>query len=208
MATTTTPRRITERGTYLEALDKALHHGNAVIAVALTDLDAFAAINDRHGTEVGDEVLVAWEQSLDRNLPDDAQVHRLGGDEYAVLLPGCSAENALILLGEIRAHFAAQRIGAHEIRASASVGVAAMPPHGSTAEELTRNASQALMRAKREGRDKLAIYVEEKMVLKSNYYNRGDLDRLAKLSNATGRTEASILREALDDVLDKYRDQL
>jgi diguanylate cyclase len=205
---TTTLRPITTREHGLARLDKALHHGNAVLAVVLADLDDFGTLNERHGLEAGDEVLAAWEQSLDRNLPSDAQVHRIGGDEYLAVLPGFSAENALILLGEIRAHFAAQRIGTEKLQATASVGVAAMPPHGSTAEELVRNASQALMRAKRGGRDQVAIYIEEKMVLKSNYYSRGDLDRLAKLSDATGRTEASILREALDDVLDKYRDQL
>lgn len=205
---TTTKRAIIDRATAVETLENALHHGNAVLAVAMTDLDAFAAINDTHGNRAGDEVLVAWEKTLDRNLPSDAQVIRVGGDEYLVILPGLSAENALILFDEMRAHFGALEIGKHSLRSSASVGVAANPPHGTTADELWRSASQALMRAKRGGRDQIAIYVEEKMVLKSNYYSRASLDRLAKLSEATGRTEASLLREALDDTLDKYSDQL
>ena len=46
------------------------------------------------------------------------------------------------------------------------------------------------------------------MTLKSNYYSRANLDRLAKLSATSDRTEASLLREALDDLLDKYRDRL
>jgi len=54
----------------------------------------------------------------------------------------------------------------------------------------------------------VTIFVEEKMTMKSNYYSRATLDRLAKLSNATGRTEASLLREALDELLVKYRDEL
>ena len=64
------------------------------------------------------------------------------------------------------------------------------------------------MRAKREGRGRVAIYVDEKMTLKSNYYSRANLDRLSKLSGATSRTEASLLREALDDLFQKYRDEL
>lgn len=206
--TPTTKRPITDRTTALATLEKGLHHGNAVMAVAVTDLDDFATINDRHGQDAGDDVLVAWETTLDRNLPPDAQVIRVGGDEYVLALPGLSAENALILLDEMRSHFASLSIGSRDLRSSASVGVAANPPHGTTAEDLLRSASQALMRAKRAGRDQIAIYVEEKMVLKSNYYSRASLDRLAKLSDATGRTEASLLREALDDALDKYRDQL
>jgi diguanylate cyclase len=199
---------ITPREDFLAALGKALHHGNAVLAVAVTDMDGFAEINDRYGHETGDAVLHAWETTLDRNLPDDAQVLRLGGDEYAVVLPGLSSENAVILFDEIRTHFAAQPIGSAGVHGSASVGIASNPPHGTTAEELSRGAGQALMRAKRAGRDQVAIYVEEKMVLKSNYYSRGNLERLAKLSSATGRTEASLLREALDELLDKYREQL
>ena len=52
------------------------------------------------------------------------------------------------------------------------------------------------------------MYVEEKMVLKSNYYSKANLQRLAKLSAASDRTEASLLREALDDLLDKHKDAL
>jgi len=46
------------------------------------------------------------------------------------------------------------------------------------------------------------------MVLKSNYYPKSQLERLAKLSAALGRTEASLLREALDDLIEKYRGEL
>lgn len=57
-------------------------------------------------------------------------------------------------------------------------------------------------------RGRVVIYVEEKMTLKSNYYSRASLDRLSKLASATERTEASLLREALDDLLKKHRDRL
>ncbi|MER3461590.1 MAG: GGDEF domain-containing protein, partial [Armatimonadota bacterium] len=67
---------------------------------------------------------------------------------------------------------------------------------------------EALLRAKREGRSRVAIYVEDKMVLKSNYYPKNQLARLATLSERLGRTEAALLREALADLLDKYREFL
>jgi predicted signal transduction protein with EAL and GGDEF domain len=138
----------------------------------------------------------------------DAIVARLGGDEYSVLLPGSSAENALILLEEVRSHFNRHGVDGLDEELNASVGIAAAPPHGSTGEELYRAAGEALMRAKREGRGRAAIYVEQKMTLKSNYYSRANLDRLSKLSGATSRTEASLLREALDDLFEKYRNDL
>lgn len=205
---TTSPSKVTDRDDLLAQLRTGLHHGNAPIALALTDLDGFAGINERHGREAGDAVLAAWERVLEANLPSDGSVDRLGGDEYVVALPGMSAENAVVLLEEIRRHFASRPVEGVPDRLTASVGVAANPPHGSTAEELWRAAGEALMRAKRDGRDRVALYIEEKMTLKSNYYSRANLERLAKLSSATHRTEASLLREALDDLLYKHRDAL
>ena len=193
---------------WIAALDRMLHHGTVPMAVALTDLDGFHQINVTHGREAGDRVLDAWEKTLTSNVPVEAVVARLGGDEYAVALPGQSAENALILLEEIRGHFASHSVKGVDADLGASAGIAAAPPHGATGEELHRAAGEALMRAKREGRGRAAIYVDEKMTMKSNYYSRANLDRLAKLSGATSRTEASLLREALDDLFEKYRDEL
>lgn len=205
---TTLKRVIAGRSEFLADLDKQLHHGNAPLALALTDLDRFAEINERCGRDAGDAVLAAWGRVLTANTPDGGVVVRLGGDEYVVVLPGMSAENALVLLSEVRGHFAAHSVEGVPDPVSASIGVAANPPHGSTAEDLWRAAGEALMRAKRDGGDRIALYVEQKMILKSNYYSKANLERLAKLSAATDRTEASLLREALDDLLYKHRDAL
>lgn len=207
MATTSVPR-VTDRDVFLAGLENQLHHGNAALALALTDLDDFAAINRARGREAGDAVLTAWDRVLRANIPPGGSVARLGGDEFAVVLPGTSAENAVVLLEELRRHLAGMTVEGVAGAVSVSVGIAANPPHGTTAEELYRAAGEALMRAKRHGRDRVAMYVEEKMVLKSNYYSKANLERLAKLSSASDRTEASLLREALDDLLDKHKDAL
>ncbi|HTX00904.1 MAG TPA: GGDEF domain-containing protein [Acidimicrobiales bacterium] len=199
---------MTDRAAFQADLERLLHHGNAPLAVALTDLDDFAAINDTQGRDAGDAVLMAWDRVLRANIPRDGSVARLGGDEFVVVLPGSSAENAVVLLEELRRHLTGMAVEGVAEAVSASVGVAANPPHGTTAEELCRAAGEALMRAKRDGRDRVAMYVEEKMVLKSNYYSKANLERLSKLSSATDRTEASLLREALDDLLDKHKDAL
>jgi diguanylate cyclase (GGDEF)-like protein len=196
------------RTSFLADLEERLHHGNAPLALALSDLDDFAGINQKHGRDAGDAVLSAWERVLNANVGKEAAVVRLGGDEYVIVLPGMSAENALVLLEEVRRHFATHPVAGVPNPVSASVGVAANPPHGSTAEELWRAAGEALMRAKRDGRNRTSMYVEEKMTLKSNYYSKANLERLAKLSAASERTEASLLREALDDLLYKHRDEL
>ena len=179
------------------------------LAIAQLDLDSFKEVNDTLGHAAGDAVLRSLERTLSGSLPDNAIVSRLGGDEYAVALPGMTAESALILLEEIRQHFSGRPISPEIPRhVQLSVGIAAKPPHAKTIAELLRCADEALYRAKREGRSRVAIYVEDKMSLKSNFYPKAQLERLAKLSNATGRTEASILREGLEDVLVKYREEL
>ena len=179
---------------------------HTAVAVALSDIDGFGALNERHGRAALDKVLRSFERTLQGSLPKSAIVARLGGDEYAMALPETTAENALILLEEVRAHLAGRPAG-DEVPSPLhlSIGVAARPPHAAEPDELFAAAEQAMYRAKREGGNRVAMYVEEKMVLKSNYYTRAALDRLSKLSAQTGRTEASLLREALDTLLDAYR---
>jgi len=208
MAITSNLAVVTDRASFLADLDGLLHRGSAPLALALTDLDGFAAVNDRFGRDAGDAALAAWDRVLTANVPAGGLVVRLGGDEFVAVLPGISAENAVVLLEEVRSHFSGMAVDGISAALTASVGIAANPPHGTTAEELWRAAGEALMRAKRDGRDRVALHVEEKMVLKSNYYSKANLERLAKLSSATDRTEASLLREALDDLLDKHRDAL
>ena len=182
-------------------VDRAVAGG--AVAVALADLDRFGQLNEEHGREAGDRVLEAWIITLTGSLPKDAIVGRLGGDEFGIALPNASAENALILLEEVRSHLADHPVDGWTI--DSTFGVAARPPHATETTDLFRCANEALARGKREGGARVAIYVEEKMVLKSNYYSRASLDRLSKLAGRLQRTEASLLREALDDLFTKLR---
>ena len=179
------------------------------LAVAVTDLDGFGELNEAHGTEVGDAVLASFERSLTAGLPQSAFIAHARGDEFAIALPDMACEEALLVLEGVRVGFAgrepapglAERIGV-------SIGIAGRPAHGSTAEELLEAADAGLVRAKRAGGNRIAIHVEERMILKSSYYPRPALHRLTKLSRRTGRPEASLLREALDDYLARNQELL
>lgn len=190
-------------------LEERLRGADGPVAVALADVDDFVGVNEAHGRDVGDGVIELLARTLRGSLPDEAIVARIGGDEFACAFPGRTAEDALILMEEIRAHLAAKphEISGRWIQVRISAGIAALPQHVATPDRLLAAADEALHRAKREGGSRVAIYVEDRMILKSNYYTPGQLDRLSRLSGRLGRTEASLLREAAADLFDKYRDE-
>lgn len=179
------------------------------VSLALLDVDNFADINADYGHGGGDDVLRALEKVLTSSVPDEAMVARIGGDEYAVALPDTPPESALILLEEIRSHFSSRQPSGNVPRkVHLSVGIASRPPHAQSTHELLLVASEALYRAKHEGRGRVAIYMESKMTLKSNYYSKASLEKLSKLSAALNKTEASLLREALEDLFIKHSGEL
>ena len=85
-----------------------------------------------------------------------------------------------------------------------SCGVAAYPDDGLKSNEVVRKCCEALYRAKISGRNKVSLSREEKMVTKTTHYTTGQLDGLQRLAKREGLNEATLLREALDDVLRKY----
>ena len=145
------------------AFDRALHrteHRDGA-ALVLVDVDAFKTINDRHGHPAGDEVLVHLAAVLREQVrSDDAVVFRLGGDELAVLLPGCSAETAARraegLLHAVLNAPVPLRDGTR-LQLSVSVGVAHVRGHGEDLGALYAAADAALYDAKRSGRGRMAV---------------------------------------------------
>lgn len=178
------------------------------VSVTMTDLDGFGDFNNEAGRPSGDKLLAVFEQTLRANLPSAALINRIGGDEWVIAFPGLSLENALVLMDEVRSHIDTAAFGSTEHPVTLSAGLAARPPHGTAGDELLRAADEALSRSKRSGRNRVGIYVEDKMVMKSNYYSRATLDRLAALSRATNRTEASLLREAAATLLATYAEEM
>ena len=162
------PSDIVDLSVFVQEADRAA--GERPVAVAVSDLDGLAALNDAFGMGAATRVLGAWERTLTGSLPDGAVVARISGDEWAVALPGATAESALIVLEEIRSHFASHRVEGIDADLDVSIGIAARPPHAPTIEEAARAAVEALMSAKHKGRGRIVIYVEEKMTMKSNYY--------------------------------------
>ncbi|GHF93173.1 diguanylate cyclase [Deinococcus piscis] len=175
--------------------------GQAPLSVARLDVDHFAQLGESLGRTEAEGLLRSLERLLSAELPSGAVVGQISEDEYAVLLPETSPETALRLMDMVVRQFARHRDPRWPRSVGLSAGVAAQPAHARTPAELLLAADEALHRAKREGRGRACLYTPAKMVLKSNYYPRSQLDRLKKRAKAEGRSEADVLRAALEAYL-------
>ncbi len=129
------------------------------IALILLDIDHFKQINDRHGHLIGDECLREMARTLMQKFNRSMDtLARIGGEEFAVLLPGTSLEHAMTLANELRKHVASIKLNLGDacIHMTASFGVAhIMPEHEDSVSALFEAADIALYEAKRSGRNRV-----------------------------------------------------
>ncbi|QBK04593.1 EAL domain-containing protein [Hylemonella gracilis] len=130
-------------------------------AVLMIDLDGFKDVNDTLGHEVGDALLREIARRLEQSAPQPATVARIGGDEFALLLPGMtSPEQASACARAAIARITDPVVvNGHQVRVAASCGVALAPVHAKEALELIGNADLALFQAKRHGRGQTFVFV-------------------------------------------------
>ncbi len=133
--------------------------GRGPVAILVADLDDFKTINDSLGHPAGDQVLRRVSAVLTEETRDVDAVARVGGDEFAILLPATSAAAARAIAERLRRKVrrAARDM---DLRLSLSVGVAVGPPDGNTLDELWKAADRAMYKAKRGGGDAVATAAE------------------------------------------------
>lgn len=180
------------------------------LSIFLVDLDHFLELNQEHGRECGDQALRAVAGVLQALCPPGALLVRYSGDEFGGALPEMRVDDAFSLLEEARRRVAALSLPCGPgVTLTCSIGIAGFPGHGRHEVELVREADEALYLAKVGGRNKIALPPSDsRMITKTSYYTATQLERLAQLAKSLKRNEASLLREALDDVLKKYNDRL
>jgi len=157
-------------------------------ALLLVDLDDFKDVNDAHGHDVGDLLLLGVRDRLVAAVGDRGVVARFGGDEFAVLVrPGEGAAVADAVVASLRAPLA---VGDLVLRTSASVGLSPSDPGTSLSEQLTR-ADVALYAAKGAGRDTVRSYRPEQRTEVQQRYALSSQVRvlLAGRSPSVGRLE-------------------
>ena len=126
------------------------------LSVLMVDIDHFKSINDRYGHAVGDEAIKAMADACLQGKRKSDIVGRVGGEEFAILLPETSLSRARIVAERIRKRIAAQTLKAHEahFQISASIGVAEALVSMSGMDALMIAADQALYQAKAQGRNR------------------------------------------------------
>jgi two-component system cell cycle response regulator len=131
----------------------------ACLALLMLDIDHFKRINDNHGHPTGDRVLATLGQIVTGTLRTEDLFARFGGEEFAILCRGATADNALALAERLRARIEACAFEHHgrRIPVTISVGVAAWYDQPDSATQLIAGADEALYKAKGGGRNRVVV---------------------------------------------------
>ena len=119
------------------------------------DIDHFKRINDSRGHDVGDEVLRRLVAAVVARKRRSDLLFRIGGEEFLLLLPGASLDNAQGVADELRVRLGQADL-LPDVRVTVSIGVSALEA-GQTAEAWVKRADVALFEAKRSGRDRVVV---------------------------------------------------
>lgn len=127
-------------------------------ALLMIDMDHFKQINDTHGHETGDAVLRSFAKLCRRQFRAHDIIGRLGGEEFAILLPQASRETALARAEKLRASTQKMRFrGRAELQVTASIGVTCFEPGEGSLDAALSRADKALYAAKRSGRNRVCV---------------------------------------------------
>src|SRR2546427_13253375 len=144
-----------------ESLNRELHRArrkNHPVTVALVDLDHFKRFNDTWGHEAGDLVMTTMPELFRSHFRAEDVICRYGGEEFSIILPEASAEDAAkranVLRDEVR-KLTIRYLDQNLDPVTLSIGLATFPQHGSTGEQLLRIADQCLYQSKAAGRDRV-----------------------------------------------------
>ena len=140
------------------------HAARAGLALGLLfiDLDHFKEVNDQYGHAAGDELLQQVAARIGACVRGTDMVARLGGDEFTVILTNVTAPDHIAnisaeLISELHRSFA---LTAGDVTISASIGVTLYPQHGTSPDEMVRNADEAMYASKNAGRNQFQIFTK------------------------------------------------
>jgi diguanylate cyclase len=129
------------------------------------DIDLFKKVNDQYGHSIGDQVIKAVATVLKAHAPADGLAARVGGEEFALLLPGCAVVKAQTLAEAIRQRIAAARIRRHgtdEVLTRVTLSLGVTPYRvGESGRDFLERADRALYASKNAGRDRVTVLLDD-----------------------------------------------
>ena len=160
MATTDPLTGLKNRRSFLEALEQELERSTIArrpFSVLVVDADLFKRVNDTHGHHIGDRVLQALSHAFAEETRRLDLVARLGGEEFAILLPDRAAAEARALCARLLERVRAIRIeaGGGQVTCTISIGLTDAGRQGDDVDAVLKRADLALYRAKENGRDRM-----------------------------------------------------
>ena len=168
-----------------QELERARRH-DLPLSIVLADIDDFKSLNDKFGHRLGDDALRSFAALVTSELRCEDLVSRVGGEEFAIVLPHVDERGALVTAERLRRAVRGGLVGPDGRSLSASFGVASFPQHGSDPEVLLDHADQAMYAAKHLGRDRTVVFSD------------GLLESLREDAPAEQLQAVLVLAEALD----------
>jgi diguanylate cyclase (GGDEF)-like protein len=133
------------------------------VAALMFDIDLFKSVNDKYGHDVGDQVIRVVADVLQKSKRGSDIVGRLGGEEFALILPEATIDNAVAAADRLR-RLVAERVvmaGDQRIPVTISAGASVCDAHTSGIEQLLKEADVALYEAKRAGRNRVCRFTRQ-----------------------------------------------
>lgn len=189
---------------FLEVLSneykKAQRHLQPLSCIMI-DIDHFKSVNDTHGHQFGDYVLVQSAAILERIVRDTDFVARYGGEEFFIILPNTDRKGAYILAERLRMAFSRKVFKKDEAShgVTVSLGISSMSDHNVTSDDiLIANADNALYRAKWRGRNNVCTY--EETLIKEKFKSGEDPEKVkafhSRFENINERIKANCIESA------------
>ncbi|WP_445766169.1 transporter substrate-binding domain-containing protein [Rheinheimera sp.] len=151
--------RLPNRSLIKERIEQALlQHArhNEIMALLFIDLDGFKEVNDAHGHDIGDELLLKLAMLLQDAVRKSDTVARFGGDEFVVLLTGLLSRDDAAIVAEKILHNVSEPItlSVGEVQVGASIGIAVYPYDGTDSAKLLKVADSLMYRIKQQGKNR------------------------------------------------------
>ncbi|OAM51945.1 hypothetical protein A7981_00130 [Methylovorus sp. MM2] len=198
-ALTKLPNRALLEDRVHQAIQKA-ERGHGSFVLMFMDIDGFKAINDSLGHHVGDLLLIEMAERVSHSLRAQDTIARLGGDEFVVLVEPAVPEDAATIADKINQTIKQPfHVDKHDLRVSASIGIAIYPQDGINYRDLAMNADAAMYHTKRAGRDGYHFF-ETSM----NINAQNQLQWLQDLRVALERKEFRLFYQPKFDAIDSH----